>query len=74
MKIQMLDRIGLPDKNGNNVWHSVKPYVYGTAAAVIIVILIIAAGGIMKVLTYTIKEYKAMQAAMNMPTGAAQVA
>ena len=53
----MLDRIGLPDKNGNNVWHSVKPYVYGTAAAVIIVILIIAAGGIMKVLTYTIKEY-----------------
>ena len=74
MKIQTLDRIGLPDKNGNNVWHDLKPYMYGTAGAVIIVLLIIVAGGIMKVLTYTIKEYKAMKAAMNIPTGAVRVA
>ena len=70
----MLDRIGLPDKNGNNVWHDLKPYVYGATSAAIIVLLIIVSGVIMKVLTYTIKEYKAMKAAMNIPTGAVRVA
>lgn len=64
-----LEKIGFKDKDGNIfdvvVYHPITKVVVATG---VILILIIVAGVVMRVIKYTVKEYKNLRATMNIST------
>lgn len=67
--MQLLDRISVPNKDGgftDLVWkHPITRVIVTTT---VVLILIIVAGVIMRIIKYTVKEYKDMRATMNIST------